>query len=91
MRRTELIAAADKLRGSLLAAEPKINFYEREKWALVGECERFGNDLCNAPTAHNRRLGAIVYTIREGIDKLASLQRRAGQFYRSLNQIGRAV
>ena len=91
MRRNDLIAAAERLGGSLLATEPKINFYEREKWALVGECERFGNDLCNAATGYNRRVGAVVYTVREGLDKLASLQRRAGQFYRSLNQIGRAA
>lgn len=91
MKRNDLMAATDRLRHSLLAGDPELGFLEREKWALVGECERFGNDLCNAATARNRRLGAVVYTAREGIDKLAMLQRRAGAYYRAYRSIRRAA
>ena len=47
-----------------------------EDYAHLGELERFANDLCNAPTRHNRERRAITYTVRMAERKLRELQRR---------------
>ncbi len=46
---------------------------QTELAALQGECERLSNDLCNAPTKHNRRIGAVTYTVRMARRELGRL------------------
>ena len=47
-----------------------------DDWALVGEIERFDNDLCNVPCKHNTERRAITYTIKMAVKKLAELRRK---------------
>ena len=47
-----------------------------DNWATVGELERFSNDLCNAPTRHNVERGAVTYTVKMAVKKLAELRRK---------------
>ena len=47
-----------------------------DDWTLVGELEGFANDLCNAPTRHNVERGAVTYTVRMAVKKLAELRRK---------------
>ena len=77
--RNEIIEEIDQLLRRLHTVSPNYDFLERDKWALVGECERFGNDLCNAATNHNRQLGAIVYTVRDAQKKLRDLKIKVGK------------
>ena len=76
MTRNELINDAGKLADALIkSSETPV------QPALVGEIERFCNDLCNAPSARNRKLCAVVYTLRAGRRKLAGLKKRARQHF----------
>lgn len=47
-----------------------------DNWAMVGDLERFSNDLCNAPTRHNVERGAVTYTVKMAVKKLAELCRK---------------
>ena len=44
--------------------------------ACHGELNHFANDLCNAPTLHNREIGAVAYTVRSAHRRLIELRTR---------------
>jgi len=69
MTRNEII----KITGDLI---DRIRPITVDDYAHLGELERFANDLCNAPTKHNRERRAITYTVRMATKKLSELRRK---------------
>lgn len=71
MNRNAIMRAVSNTRDSILPVAVTVN-----QNALIGELERFGNDLCHVPCEHNRdRKGVRVYTLKQARIEYAKLVR----------------
>ena len=71
--RTRLILRVNAMTDNLRidAAQPDAPPHIHE---LLGEAERFGNDLCHIPSAATRASGATCYTLRAGLAEFTRLR-----------------